>query len=929
MQIKEINIDGFGKWQQKSFQLTSQHLLFFGDNEAGKSTIYQFILGILFGFPQKRGQKSDYAPHSGTFYGGSLLLEMTSKEQVLVKRSRSKAGTEVSVLFADGRVGAEAELQELLAPLNKMLFQEIFTFQQEQLLQISQLNEEHLQQLLLAIGVAGSQQLLSIKTILDKSNQEIYKPTGRFPQLNQWLKNYRELLLKIKEKEQEEASYQEKAATIENLAKEREKLTVKAKKNDFQIRLLDQQLNYWSLYQEYQQLKQELRRENELKMSAAEKQLLSDIFHRSQILSERLTKLDQSQSSQTDQKDSLESYLEKEPLIQEILSQKAVMEKHNETIRWLEKNSLEKKAKVQELTEFHGWDPVDRPDLPSKEQVLKLQETERMVLKAKMELEQNHLLQKNIASEKKQIEQQISFIEEKLELTDGAANTGLFKRTTVKDTGPFSLLIIGTGIIGVVGSFLLSGPTHFMVLLISISLLILGGYFYFFRQDRKKRGAAQLDKAEWQQLYYHLDELSLEQENLLTKEQSYQQSLAVNIQIQQEIGRSNHYPLIRSVTEWLQSFKDMEYCQQLLSDIDQMAIEYEQNQEILQKIDQRFSALDLADLLSDKSLSEKFEQVAAFTKEMELEKQRNRSLINKVEHYRVSLLEAQQQYADLVDKHQDILKHFDVQDLSKIPSLLKSQTQLEKKKQRAEELDQLLAQIFSEGENRSREEIVSDLESREKKAAEYDRKKQGLSEQQQKTAYQIEWMEKDGSLDELYQSRAQLESQIKNLTDKWIENKLESQLILEALEALSQQQLPSVLQKAAGYLAKITEQPAIQIVFQKNRLGLLRENQVFYPLGELSTGTKDQLYMALRLGFIWLHRHNRLSPVIIDDGWLHYDKNRKIQLFEILKEISYDNQVIYFSSDQELLAYFKENRQEIINISEGAEDEKIKRIDRR
>lgn len=58
-------------------------------------------------------------------------------------------------------MGDEKTLQQMLHPLTKKLFQEVFTFQQEQLITSDKLTEEELQTSLLAIGVSGSQQLLT------------------------------------------------------------------------------------------------------------------------------------------------------------------------------------------------------------------------------------------------------------------------------------------------------------------------------------------------------------------------------------------------------------------------------------------------------------------------------------------------------------------------------------------------------------------------------------------------------------------------------------------------------------------------------------------------------------------------------------------------------------------------------------------------
>ncbi|MDO7795042.1 AAA family ATPase [Lactiplantibacillus plantarum] len=51
MQIKRLEIAGFGKFQQQQFEFGDGLQVIYGLNESGKSTMRAFILGMLFGFP--------------------------------------------------------------------------------------------------------------------------------------------------------------------------------------------------------------------------------------------------------------------------------------------------------------------------------------------------------------------------------------------------------------------------------------------------------------------------------------------------------------------------------------------------------------------------------------------------------------------------------------------------------------------------------------------------------------------------------------------------------------------------------------------------------------------------------------------------------------------------------------------------------------
>ena len=99
MRILRIEIAAFGKWRQKSFDFTSGNQLIYGENEAGKSTIYQFIQAILFGFPSKGKKKKDYTPKDGSAYGGKLWLEHPVYGEIMVERYKQQNRGKAKVRF--------------------------------------------------------------------------------------------------------------------------------------------------------------------------------------------------------------------------------------------------------------------------------------------------------------------------------------------------------------------------------------------------------------------------------------------------------------------------------------------------------------------------------------------------------------------------------------------------------------------------------------------------------------------------------------------------------------------------------------------------------------------------------------------------------------------------------------------------------------
>ncbi len=91
MYIKNIFIDGFGKFVEQSFSFNRNINLIFGKNESGKTTLINFIFAMLFGFKDSNGeiveQYYKFKPWNHKFYGGSLTFKLDGdSHEYIIKR---------------------------------------------------------------------------------------------------------------------------------------------------------------------------------------------------------------------------------------------------------------------------------------------------------------------------------------------------------------------------------------------------------------------------------------------------------------------------------------------------------------------------------------------------------------------------------------------------------------------------------------------------------------------------------------------------------------------------------------------------------------------------------------------------------------------------------------------------------------------------
>lgn len=144
MKILEIYIYGYGQLENVTINSLADFQVFYGENEAGKSTLMAFIHGVLFGFPSKQSSELRYEPKHSTKYGGKLRIFHKEHGFAVIERVKGKAAGDVKVMMDSGVSGGEELLKELIGNFDKSLFQAVFSFNLQGLQNIHQMKGKRL-----------------------------------------------------------------------------------------------------------------------------------------------------------------------------------------------------------------------------------------------------------------------------------------------------------------------------------------------------------------------------------------------------------------------------------------------------------------------------------------------------------------------------------------------------------------------------------------------------------------------------------------------------------------------------------------------------------------------------------------------------------------------------------------------------------------
>ena len=179
MRIRQIHIDGFGRFSEVDYgPLERPVTVFFGPNEAGKSTLLQFVRRVLFGFPRRSARVNSYPALAGGSYGGHITFEDSSGHPYDVRRTsgRSYSG-EVTLTSGSGNPLPETELTRLLGNHSQDVFEQVFAFTLDELYSDDLLNDANVNGQIYSAGM-GVTSLQEVTNMLNRSRNDLFRSGG-------------------------------------------------------------------------------------------------------------------------------------------------------------------------------------------------------------------------------------------------------------------------------------------------------------------------------------------------------------------------------------------------------------------------------------------------------------------------------------------------------------------------------------------------------------------------------------------------------------------------------------------------------------------------------------------------------------------------------------------------------------------------------
>ncbi|MEA2034315.1 MAG: AAA family ATPase [Euryarchaeota archaeon] len=159
-------------------------------------------------------------------------------------------------------------------------------------------------------------------------------------------------------------------------------------------------------------------------------------------------------------------------------------------------------------------------------------------------------------------------------------------------------------------------------------------------------------------------------------------------------------------------------------------------------------------------------------------------------------------------------------------------------------------------------------------------------------------LESENAGAELRMERSALAGSLHEKSREWASVVMARQILDMATDFYEKERQPAVIKEAEGFFSEITGGRYRHIFSQVDTRDIFVEDSDRHRKGisELSRGTVEQLYLALRFGFIReFGKHSERLPLVFDDILVNFDPKRALKTCEAIRTVSSENQILYFT----------------------------------
>lgn len=938
MRIKKIDIYGYGKWVDQSFELNEGVQVFLGKNEAGKSTLMSFIHSIFFGFPTRNSTLLRYEPMESSRYGGRIELEDSLYGDLVIERIHGKVTGDVSVTLKDGSRGSDELVDKILRGIDQEDYRNIFSFSLSDIENVHQLNKNKLSRYLLNIGAHSTDYFLNLVDEFEKDAYNLYRPSGRIPPLNKELATIKKQEKKLKKIEKNNESYLSFIQKKNTQDDELKDLENKIEKKEKEIKDLEELKKNLHLIREIQELKKEIKSTNLPYLKEDGLYLLEENKKTIKEIEESIEKLEaeiKEVKEKINDQDKIHHYLENKKEI------KALEQKLPDKVKDIEELKIIKekihkyqqdKEELERNLKIENKEIAYIPLKDKKKQKIKdlASSYERIVDQIKDQNEKMEILKSKI----KQKNEKADYYEElmwdlkylslvKDEMTRKDRKGKEMGNKSYKNKAIFLSLL---AIISFTFSFFSASKYRILYAVLS-GLILLVTFFYYRRKDSEYSDSTKdsIDLTEGLAVEYKNQvKLQKDWQNLLAEidsiQKDYRESKLANEKAKElkkdyskdwrMLINSLYIPPIHSINKSEELLGQIEEINGVNKKIKELMAKELQIREHLEK---DFELLkDILAKDSELSIIEQMQQFRSYLKEMDDLIDFEQSKMSRLNHTIEKKKELLNKKELLKIQNSHMIRAVGAETEVDFYQLYQKKKNLEKKKSRMKFLLENTNEFDSDKKIPTKEELLKVKDELLGDLKKLKEKNKALVNEAAKTRVKIQQLEKDASYTEALQEYENQKTLIQKLVDEWISDKLASSLIQSTLNQVTEGAFKEIIKEVNSYFSYLTNNQYQQVLFEDEELSVQDKEGRVIEVKNLSRGTAEPLYVAIRLAYVVKLQDVSDLPIIMDDPFVNFDAERREKIHQLIKKLGEKIQIIYFTFDSTIEDKF--SKEEIIYL---------------
>ena len=202
-----------------------------------------------------------------------------------------------------------------------------------------------------------------------------------------------------------------------------------------------------------------------------------------------------------------------------------------------------------------------------------------------------------------------------------------------------------------------------------------------------------------------------------------------------------------------------------------------------------------------------------------------------------------------------------------------------------------------EKEGLQRQTLEEEIQDESFTKAQLESKRKEVRDQLASTKTKAELLEEDDNAEALQLETDFERFEVQESIKDWATQVYAAKWILKQLEEKVPTRVPLILDEASRIFSRLTMGQYTKILLTDTQAKVQQANGQWMEAFYLSKGALDQLYVAIRFAFIFQLAKKMKIPVLIDDGFVNFDRERLSIMLELMEELSRVTQVFYFTTE--------------------------------